>query len=178
VAYAAALAERNTRGPLIFVLNAAGTLTLVRQCKMGIAGAAIGTLGADVTSTLFLLDQMCRARQKTAAEDGKGARPLLVVPSRAGCQRGGSRTPSPSPPTCRWQRVGEVIVGGGESGENNGDGGSDNMARTSGIACLVLGSMLLTAYVALYLRKQRSRMGRNNGAGGVGKEGDANNNQM
>ena len=52
------------------------------------------------------------------------------------------------------------------------------MARTSGIACLVLGSMLLTAYVALYLRKQRSRMGRNNGAGGVGKEGDANNNQM
>jgi hypothetical protein len=134
MACAAALAERNTRGPLIFVLNAAGSLTLVRQCKMGIAGAAIGTLGADVTSTLFLLDQMCRARRKTAVEDGKGARPLMVVPSRAGCRRCEPRTPSPSPQTHERQQVGEVIVGGGESGGNNGDGGSDNMARTSGVA--------------------------------------------
>ena len=59
MAYTAALAEQNTQWPLTFVLNAAGTLTLVRQCKMRITGAAIETLDADVTSTLFLLDQMC-----------------------------------------------------------------------------------------------------------------------
>lgn len=92
VARAAALAEKDTRGPLIsvaiaFALNMIGTLTLVRKFSMGIAGAAIGTLCADMASTMYLLDRIKRSRKRRAKDSGKAATPLLVIPSNDSFQR-------------------------------------------------------------------------------------------
>jgi len=84
VARAAALAEKDTRGPLIsvgiaFVLNVIGTLTLVRKTTMGITGAAVGTLCADIVATSFLLGRIKRKRKRS--KKNSAATPLVVVPS-------------------------------------------------------------------------------------------------
>eukprot|EP00980_Cylindrotheca_fusiformis_P030366 scaffold24711_cov122-Cylindrotheca_fusiformis.AAC.2 len=97
VARAAALAEKDTRGPLVsvamaFVLNAVGTLTLVTQTPLGITGAAIGTLCADIATTVFLLSRIKTGRKTKTMEDGvatttQAPTPLLVVPSFASFKR-------------------------------------------------------------------------------------------
>ena len=69
---------------IAFVLNVVGTLTLVRKTSLGITGAAVGTLCADVATTLFLLGRIRRARQVKAAEEksnNKSPTPLIVIPS-------------------------------------------------------------------------------------------------
>ena len=68
VARASALAAQDTRGPLLsvamaFALNALGTLFLVRVAKLGIIGAAIGTLMADTAAAAFLLLRIWRERR-------------------------------------------------------------------------------------------------------------------
>lgn len=91
VARAAALAKKDTRGPLVsvaiaFFLNVVGTLTLVTWANLGITGAAIGTLCADVAATLFLLGRTLNSRRKGLSEEdkyltSKPRTPLLVVPN-------------------------------------------------------------------------------------------------
>jgi hypothetical protein len=73
-----------------------------------------------------------------------------------------------------------LAIGGAGGGAGNAAGADANGEVTWIVshACLVLGGALLAACVTLYFRKQRRRKGRHSGAGGVGKEGDANNNQM
>lgn len=105
VARAASLASKDTRGPLLsvvlaFALNAAGTIALVRLTKLGIMGAAIGTLGADICATLFLLARLQKSRNQQQKErtrdneksvssasspktDGSASRPLFVIPTMA-----------------------------------------------------------------------------------------------
>jgi len=92
VARAAALAEKDTRGPLIsvaiaFTLNIIGTLTLVRSFSMGITGAGFGTLCADIASTVYLLSRIRRERKKKAKDGGRTVTPLLVVPSKDSFRR-------------------------------------------------------------------------------------------
>lgn len=97
VARAAALAGKDTRGPLTsvalaFVLNAVGTIALVRWTDLGIVGAAIGTLSADVAATIFLLQriQSSRRSKKTkqtlqseteTEESTTPGIPLIVIPT-------------------------------------------------------------------------------------------------
>jgi Na+-driven multidrug efflux pump len=95
-----ALAERDTRGPLLsigmaFILNVVGTLTLVTQTSLGITGAAIGTLCADIATTSFLLSRIRRSRQKKSISSSTGTgttqtqttTPLFVIPSLDSFQR-------------------------------------------------------------------------------------------
>ncbi|CAJ1939015.1 unnamed protein product [Cylindrotheca closterium] len=93
VARAAALAERDTKGPLVsvglaFILNVIGTLTLVTKTPLGIVGAAIGTLCADVASTGFLLSRLRQSRKRRGNNESSSSSssssvtmPLLQVPS-------------------------------------------------------------------------------------------------
>jgi len=88
VARAAALAEKDTRGPLVsigiaFILNVIGTLTLVTKTSLGITGAAVGTLCADIVATSFLMGRIRSKRKKS----GETATPLLVVPTIESFQR-------------------------------------------------------------------------------------------
>ncbi|KAL3938639.1 MAG: hypothetical protein SGBAC_006496 [Bacillariaceae sp.] len=83
VARAAALAEKDTKGPLVsvglaFILNVIGTLSLVTKTPLGIMGAAIGTLAADIASTGFLLS---RLKQSRKLRNSESVMPLLQVPS-------------------------------------------------------------------------------------------------
>jgi Na+-driven multidrug efflux pump len=101
VARAASLASKDTRGPLLsvalaFVLNAVGTVALVRGTSLGIMGAAIGTLCADIAATTFLLARLRTSRRKTEraavlsdaeSTTEKSATPLLVVPTMANLRR-------------------------------------------------------------------------------------------
>ena len=69
VARASALVKKDTLGPLLsvaiaFVLNAFGTATLIKYTNLGIMGAAIGTLCADVIATTFLLRRIQWLRRK------------------------------------------------------------------------------------------------------------------
>ena len=78
VARASALAGKDTRGPLAsvalaFALNTAGTLVLVRVFKMGIIGAAIGTLAADSAAAIFLLGRTGQMRSRLGSERSSGA---------------------------------------------------------------------------------------------------------
>lgn len=110
VARAAALATKDTRGPLLsvalaFVLNGVGTLALVRGAKLGIVGAAIGTLAADCVATTFLLNRIRRSR-KTKQKNNNESKsndstnelavssksttatiPLIVIPTLANIRR-------------------------------------------------------------------------------------------
>jgi Na+-driven multidrug efflux pump len=68
VARAAALAGKDTRGPLLsvalaFGLNAVGTVTLVRFANLGIVGAAVATLTADCAAAVFLLARIHQSRK-------------------------------------------------------------------------------------------------------------------
>eukprot|EP00978_Attheya_sp_CCMP212_P001637 scaffold3335_cov43-Attheya_sp.AAC.3 len=100
VARAAALARKDTKGPLVsvalaFLLNAVGTIALVRGTNLGIMGAAIGTLGADVAATLFLLVRIKQSRKRDAArlmmttskKQPPVVLPLIRVPSLANFRR-------------------------------------------------------------------------------------------
>jgi len=97
VARASALAGKDTRGPLTsvalaFMLNAVGTVALVRFTNLGIVGAAIGTLCADCAATLFLLVRILHSRQGkksgTLAEESTTPHlPLLVVPTMTNFRR-------------------------------------------------------------------------------------------
>jgi len=83
VARAAALTDKDTRGPLIsvaiaFVLNAIGTVWLVHRTG-SIVGAAVGTTVADYAAMIYLFARM--ARKKT------GALPLVVVPTLPALRR-------------------------------------------------------------------------------------------
>lgn len=83
VARAAALASKDTNGPLLsvttaFLLNAIGTWSLVRLAGWGIAGAAVATLVADCTAAIFL---MTRAYRQRLARGGVTS--LLLIPSIA-----------------------------------------------------------------------------------------------
>jgi len=100
VARAAALARKDTRGPLVSValaslLNFVGTTSLVRLTGLGIRGAAIGTLVADIAATTFLLTRIRTSRTKRQNKiiDEKlhsKQVPLLVLPSRESFFRFGS----------------------------------------------------------------------------------------
>jgi len=77
VARAAGLAAKDTQGPLLsvllgFVLNAVGTVALVRFTNLGVAGAALATVVADAAAAAFLL--LRRGGRKG---------PLVAVPSPA-----------------------------------------------------------------------------------------------
>ena len=92
VARAAALAEKDTRGPLVsvaiaFMLNVVGTLTLVKKTSLGITGAAVGTLCADIATTLFLLGRIRKSRQVNAKETNEPRTPLIVIPSMENLRR-------------------------------------------------------------------------------------------
>ena len=104
VARAAALAQKDTTGPLLsvalaFALNAVGTTTLVRYTPLGIVGAAIATLGADIAATLYLLWRIRRKRilmaKQSATNDSDGGdtakknriAPLLVIPTKVNFKR-------------------------------------------------------------------------------------------
>jgi Na+-driven multidrug efflux pump len=107
VARAAALARKDTKGPLVsvalaFLLNAVGTIALVRGTNLGIMGAAIGTLCADVAATLFLLIRIKQSRKRDAAslmtttsnnkqvkqpQEPPVVLPLIRVPSLANFRR-------------------------------------------------------------------------------------------
>lgn len=85
VARAAALTEKDTKGPLVsvglaFILNVIGTLFLVTKTPLGIMGAAIGTLCADVASTGFLLTRLKQSRRRQSVNDDT-IMPLLAIPS-------------------------------------------------------------------------------------------------
>lgn len=78
----AALAKKDTQGPLLsvgiaFLLNVVGTLTLVRKTSLGITGAAIGTLCADIAATSFLLRRIKLTRKQKQVSD----LPLVVMPT-------------------------------------------------------------------------------------------------
>eukprot|EP00957_Ditylum_brightwellii_P009098 687964-Ditylum_brightwellii.AAC.1 len=67
VSRASFLADKDTAGPLVsvslaFMGNAIGTYVLVKYAGMGIVGAAIGTLLADVSAALFLFRRMKKMR--------------------------------------------------------------------------------------------------------------------
>jgi len=84
VARAAALTEKDTKGPLVsvglaFILNVIGTLILVKKTPLGIMGAAIGTLCADVAATGFLLFRLKQSRRRRSIDDS--TKPLLKIPS-------------------------------------------------------------------------------------------------
>ena len=85
MAYAAALAERNIRGAADLFVERGQDPDVGAPARWGSRGQRSGRSGADVASPLFLLDRTCRMQLKIAAEDGKRARPLLVVLSWAGC---------------------------------------------------------------------------------------------
>ena len=99
VARAAALAQKDTTGPLLsvalaFVLNAIGTTTLVRFTPLGIVGAALATLGADVAATIYLLWRIRRKRRSAVEQstnngsvgdvksEEKEVAPLFVIPTK------------------------------------------------------------------------------------------------
>jgi Na+-driven multidrug efflux pump len=87
-----ALAERDTQGPLVsigiaFILNVIGTLTLVRKTSLGITGAAIGTLCADIAATSFLLCRVKQSRDKKKGKKESSQLPLLVLPTLQSFQR-------------------------------------------------------------------------------------------
>lgn len=72
VARASALAQKDTRGPLMsvvlaFVLNAVGTVALVRWTNLGVVGAALGTVSADCAATIFLLARIASSRKSKNA---------------------------------------------------------------------------------------------------------------
>jgi len=88
VARASALAKKDTLGPLLsvamaFLLNAVGTIALVKNTNLGIMGAAIGTLVADIAATAFLLARIRTSRQKenVGNNDDKCIKPLIVIPT-------------------------------------------------------------------------------------------------
>lgn len=99
VARASALAGKDTQGPLTsvalaFVLNAIGTVALVRFTNLGIVGAAIGTLCADCAATLFLLTRIKQSRRKDKevlpADESlpeKDKIPLVVIPTMTNFRR-------------------------------------------------------------------------------------------
>jgi len=100
VARAAALARKDTQGPLMsialaFVLNAGGTIALVKFFNFGIVGAAVGTLFADCVATAFLLRRITLSRkQKTASQPETAAGeealekiPLVVIPTLSNFRR-------------------------------------------------------------------------------------------
>lgn len=73
-----------------------------------------------------------------------------------------------------------LAIGGAGGGAGNAAGVDVNgeVTWTFGLTCQVLGGALLSAFVTLYLRKQRGRKIRHDGKGRVGKERHANNNQI
>ena len=84
-----ALAEKDTKGPLVsvglaFILNVVGTLSLVTKTPLGIMGAAIGTLCADIASTGFLLRRLRQSRKRRNSES---ILPLVQVPSLESAKR-------------------------------------------------------------------------------------------
>jgi len=87
VARATALASKDTRGPLLsvafaFVLNTIGTVVLVRGTGLGIMGAAIGTLCADIAATLFLLNRIRPSKkEKKIDKDTSKQAPLFAIPT-------------------------------------------------------------------------------------------------
>jgi putative MATE family efflux protein len=100
VARAAALARKDTRGPLVsvalaFGLNVVGTLALVRGAHLGIVGAAIGTLVADCAATTFLLARMRRLQradvdastETSASKQLHPPKPLVTIPTSASLRR-------------------------------------------------------------------------------------------
>ena len=104
VARAAALAGKDTRGPLTsvalaFTLNAIGTVALVQYTELGIVGAAIGTLCADCAATFFLIRRIQwsrRNRNKRIVDQSSSAQntmdeaprmPLVVIPTMANFRR-------------------------------------------------------------------------------------------
>jgi Na+-driven multidrug efflux pump len=94
VARAAALAGKDTRGPLFsvalaFCLNAVGTVTLVKFANLGIVGAAVATLTADCAAAIFLLARIRQSRKvnETAtiplSSSSSPPVPLVKIPSMA-----------------------------------------------------------------------------------------------
>jgi len=112
VARASALARKDTQGPLLSValaciMNLVGTVSLVKYQGLGIVGAAIGTLSADVAATLFLLHRIRHSRQQQQQQQHEQQQqqqqqeksgntrssprsiptPLLVIPTMKNLQR-------------------------------------------------------------------------------------------
>jgi len=92
VARASALASKDTRGPLLsvalaFVLNAIGTVALVKGTGLGIMGAAVGTLSADIVATLFLLNRIRPSNKKKKGDNSvvkeASSAPLISIPTMA-----------------------------------------------------------------------------------------------